>query len=674
MLFIPRNLPIAVYLAYPFISVLLLIFYKDYGENQVADFNIFRMGMLLYAFVPFRALNRLLGGKFGINIPIILEIMFSLVLVVMVYWLFFHENERKKAILREIRVKDTLGYSKMQGASRYDVVLCKNKETGEDVVWKGDDRFTHLQCIGPTGCGKSSMILLKLIEQDIRNRLRNQLGVTVIEPKGDLAEQVYALGKIYNQDVLYFNPTHPDCPYFNVLDGKEDEVVETLTTVFEMLTPDSSTYFKGVANNLMRKSLMVLKRIEEVYTNPATGISSRPATLIGLSELIHNTNGQGRKLVNELVKLPTLTQEEKKQNEDTRDWFLNEYFSDRSKVYENADGIRTQVSKLIQNKYLRKVLNPPDGKSQIDFDTHLERGGIIAITTAQGALRELGSYLGYFLIFSLQSAIFRRKGNENTRIPNFLYIDEAQKYTNSGFSDILTQGRSFRVSTLLATQARKEFVMTSGREGEAFLEVVNTNCRNIVTFPGISVEDAKFFRDTFGEVEKVKERTSESSTKFSFGFSGTNRPPTESISKEVKLEAEFSMSDLTYKQFSEITYRLIDNKTVQRAKNGVCSFIDREMKTNIDLIVERYNNEQEEKLRIADEKTTRAKEKLYADFLSSKGINNQAPQGSPTPPSSGNQETPPQKVRKIGEGIEDDEMIVDEDDVVAEFNPAKTMG
>lgn len=655
LLLVPYNLPIWI-LIYPVLAFVLMVLYKDYGSNQVLDFNIFRGGILLYAFVPFRALNSHLEGLLGKKLPAFIEVMFSVVVFILVLYLFFVENEKKKEFISNIKVKEFLsGTSK---GNNYDVVLCIDKETGSKVVWKGDDRFTHAQVVGPTGCGKTSQALLPIIEQDIRNRMVNKLGVTVVEPKGDFAEQVYALAKYYGQekDALFFNPVHPDCPKFNVLDGKEDEVIETLSTVFEMLTPDSSTYFKDIANNLIRKSVMVLKRLEQVYTDDTTNISSRPATLIALSDLVHNTNGLGKKWINELVKIPTLTPEEKKQNEDTRDWFLNEYFNDRSKVYENTNGIRTQISKLIQNKYLRKVLNPENGKSEIDFDKHFEKGGIISITTAQGTLRELGSYLGYFLIFTMQSSIFRRKGNEFTRIPNFLFIDEFQKYANSGFSDIFTEGRSYKVSALIASQARGEFAMGSGREAKAFLDVVDANCRNIIVFGGISADDAKHYSATFGDVDKIKERTSVSKSKAIFGYGNNVKAPTESISNEVRAEAEFPPTELIYQNFGEFTYRLIVDKCVTRARKGCASWIDRDLKSKIDAIVQSYNQEQERKLQVEDDIINSSRRKLYSDFRNSKGIKS----STPTP------STP-----QFQEGIFGEQIIDGEDDSVGEFNPAR---
>lgn len=610
-LFVPIPLHWLYYVLLPSVFFLLFIFYKDYGENSTRDFNVFRIGMLLWSVTPVDYLCKIIKDKTGRSVPKGIQLMFSFIMVTLFVYLLFDKNEEKKEFLKNVNAKERFGGG-TSGVSDSDddIVLCKNKKTERDVIWRGKDRFLHMLIIGPTGCGKTSMIIVPMIYQDI---LKGH-GITVLEPKGDLAEKVYAMGVMCGREVLYFNPTYPNCPYFNPLDGKEDEVIENLTTTLNMLTSDSKQYFKDLSNNLIRKSLMVIKRIEAAYTDPKTGISSRPATLLVLSDVINNTNQRGKKMVQELAKIPALTESEEKQNKDTVDWFLQEYYGDRSKIYENSSGVRTQIMNLIQNEHLRRILNPEDGKSQINFDRLLETGGCIAITTAQGELRELSSYLGYFLIFNLQSSIFRRKGNENTRKSNFLYIDEFQKYANSGFADILTQGRSYRVSAILATQSRESIAMgSSASDGKKFLEIVNTNARNLVVFPGISDTDAKFFSDTFGEVDTIKERKSSSHQKPTL-FNGGRYSESESVSQEKTTMARYSKTDIVYVPFKEITYRLIENASIQFPDKGIVSWVPMEINQKIEQIVDAYASEQTGIREKKEQEEEERKRQLYKDY------------------------------------------------------------
>ena len=333
------------------------------------------------------------------------------------------------------------------------MILCNIKEEVEAgasdprEILPAKDRFLHMLILGPTGCGKTSQSLIPMVLQDVNNP---EWGITVLEPKGDFAVKAFMMAKEFGRPAIYFDPSYKNCSKFNPLAGREIDVVENIATTFKMLNPDSPQFFLDLNEQLVRNAVKVLKRLDA-----NEGVEGKYATLIRLSQLLQNSGGQGRDLVNAFSKVSAATDSEAKENADITSWFLNDYFPERSKVYENTSGVRSQVSKLVSNEYLREVLNPDFDKgerNEVDFDTHLANGGVMCISTAQGTLRDLSKYLGYFIILSLQSSVFRRPGNENTRRPHTLYIDEFQTYSTPGFADMLTQGRSYRVSSVLATQ------------------------------------------------------------------------------------------------------------------------------------------------------------------------------------------------------------------------------
>ena len=73
--------------------------------------------------------------------------------------------------------------------------LCFNRNTFKQVDIPEEDRFLNTLILGPTGTGKSSLILTPLIYQDLVN---TNCGVTIIDPKEDLAEKIYELAKELN--------------------------------------------------------------------------------------------------------------------------------------------------------------------------------------------------------------------------------------------------------------------------------------------------------------------------------------------------------------------------------------------------------------------------------------------------------------------------------------------
>lgn len=456
-----------------------------------------------------------------------------------------------------------------------DVTLCEDIENGSEIIIPYKDRFLHMLILGPTGSGKTSQSIIPMLNQDVQNL---EAGITVIEPKGDLAEKIYAMAQYYGRPAIYFNPILDACPTFNPLYGKEEDVIENICTTFKMLDPDSPQYFKDMNEQLLRNALKVLKRLK-----------GNKATMVDLSRLVSNSVGEGRKLVMAFSKKNAPTEALAKENADVANYFLSDYFNEKSKTYDNTSGVRATVARIVSNKFLRKVLNPENGKSDIDFDEHLEKGTIICICTAQGKLRDLGKFLGYFIILNFQSSVFKRPGNENTRIPHFLYIDEFQEYSNPGFAAMLTQGRSYRVASHLATQNRALIGMGSGKDGKDFIELVSTNARNVVIYPGGNFVDAKYYSDQFGEVTKKEEQRGVNRQLFHPLYGNKVSAPSESVKYTEKEVARYSPTDIIYRKFGEITYAIIQDNTLTVPGMGKISYIPRELNSILDNMISENN-------------------------------------------------------------------------------------
>ena len=158
-----------------------------------------------------------------------------------------------------------------------DAVIGIDVDTNKPVVHPLNDRYLHYLFLGPTGSGKTALSLTPMVWRDLNS---GNVGVTVIEPKGDFAEKVYAMATIAGREVVYFNPIHKNCPYFNPLFGPMNDVIENMATTFGMFSADSSQFFQDANDGLLRRAVKVVKRL---YDNDAT--------LIMLSILLHNTGG-----------------------------------------------------------------------------------------------------------------------------------------------------------------------------------------------------------------------------------------------------------------------------------------------------------------------------------------------------------------------------------------------
>ena len=494
-------------------------------------------------------------------------------LIIVGYFVLISKDEYKK-LEEKLFTLDFLSKFRVNENAIEDgsVKVCERADDDKPVRLPYTDRFLHMLVIGPTGCGKTSQILIPMLNQDVKNL---EAGITVIEPKGDLADKIYAMAQYYGRKAVYFNPVLENCPSFNPLYGKEEDVIENTVTTFKMLDPDAKQYFQDMNEQLLRNALKILKKREK--------LTGEIPTLLDVNTIISNPEGNGKLLVNGFNNLieGNVSGEEEKELKESISYFTDDYYKgSASKIYENTSGIRSQVAKIISNKFLRRVLNPVGGKSDIDFDKHLEEGGVLCITTAQGKLRDLGSFLGYFIILNFQSSVFRRPGNENTRRPHFLYIDEFQKYTTTGFADMLTQGRSYRVASHLATQARAQIGMGVGKDAHNFVNLVSTNCRNVVVFPGVSYDDAKYYSDQFGQDVRELKKVSKSKKVGDFGYNGISE------SFDERLESRFTPTDIIYRKKGEMTFSWVDHMQVQVPIAGKIEYIPIDINKRLDEMIE----------------------------------------------------------------------------------------
>ena len=397
------------------------------------------------------------------------------------------------------------------------------------------------------------------------------------------------------RECIFFDPISVDCPIFNPLFGPEVSIIENMATTFRMFGEGSSQFFQDNNETLLRNALKVLKRWEAGHPN------GREVTLVDLSSLLNGTKW-GYQVLEEFYKVTPKNMDQKRENEEIYIWFKNDYLAGKSgekgapKTYEHTSAVRTQLTKLNSNEYLRRVLNPgPDDgdKPRLDFAKALEERQVLAISTAQGDLQDLGKFLGYFIILNFQSAVFNRPGTVDTRPPHILQIDEFQTYANMGFANMLTQGRSYRVSSVLATQNRSLIGANAGKDAKNFMDLVSTNARNVVIYPGANYEDASYYSRQFGEVteREIERGISRPVQSLAYGFDGLGRRPNESIREVEKTKARFSPNDITYRPFGEVTIGIIKNNSIQAPVAAKLSFIDYSVKKEMDKMIEKYQSD-----------------------------------------------------------------------------------
>src|SRR5690625_2451553 len=278
------------------------------------------------------------------------------------------------------------------------------------IEWGGSDMFTHMLIVGATRSGKTATILKPLIYQLLLAKKRGiELGLTVVEPKGDLAQMVADMSEEMELPHIHVDPMLGDkSAKFNPMEGETDRVAEATVIVLKGLFGKQDAFFATVQELSARK---VTKLLKELYGDD-----------IDITDVL-NTLRDPKVLAEEVANLARRVG-----NTDLLHFFQSELLGSMADKYRQfVIGLRAQLENIVSNDNLRKIMT---GKSSIDIDEHYEKGGILAVNTALGMLRSSGDAFGQFVIMHLQNGAFRRPGTEDTRIPHFLIVDEYSRYIN----------------------------------------------------------------------------------------------------------------------------------------------------------------------------------------------------------------------------------------------------
>ena len=291
-----------------------------------------------------------------------------------------------------------------------------------------DDRRRHLYVAGQTGTGKSTL-LLNAILQD----LEHGMGVAVIDPHGDLIDDVLArMPRQRLDDVIVLDPSDQERPVgFNFLACRSyDEGGRIVEDFIEGLRKMYDPHHTG----------MVGPRFYHAARNAMLTVISAGGTLVEVVRLMTDPA-----FVQEL--LPAVT-----------DPVVRRYWTDQiantSDFHrsETMDYFVSKFSPFVHNHLMRNIVGQQ--RSTIDLRRVMDEGKVLLVNLAQGHLGQgLSSLWGMVVVPRILSAAFSRVDiPERDRRDFCLYVDEFQNYATPAFVDIVSGARKYRLNITMAHQ------------------------------------------------------------------------------------------------------------------------------------------------------------------------------------------------------------------------------
>jgi hypothetical protein len=300
-----------------------------------------------------------------------------------------------------------------------------------------DDSLRHLHVIGPTGVGKSTL-LLNLIEQDMWSGRT----VVVVEPRGDLITDVLArVPKLRTQDVVLLDPTdqHAMVGINSLASGQRLSASNSTSNLSspELVADQLLNTFHGLyasswgprTSDILHASLLTLAR--------TPGMS-----LVALPLLLGDPNFR-RKIIgalNDPLGLQPF-------------WAQYEAWSEAERVTATAP-VMNKLRPFLMRPSLRRIVGQP--APRFNLNSVFTSPRILLVNAAKGLIgSEAASLLGALVVSGLwQAAQSQAAIPKDQRRPVMIYIDEFQDYLHlpTDLGEALAQARGLGVSFTLAHQ------------------------------------------------------------------------------------------------------------------------------------------------------------------------------------------------------------------------------
>ena len=288
------------------------------------------------------------------------------------------------------------------------------------------DRLRHMLILGQTGVGKST-----LIKTMTSSDMQNNTGLMVIDPHGDLAEDLLeSVPKHRKSEVVYFNPADKKNPVsFNLLAENLGSEIGLLASAIVLAFQKTWGDFWGPrSEHLLRMALLALLEFEGMC-------------LLDLHRFLSDAKWREKlslKLKDNIVKK-----------------FWSEEFAtqpDRLQA-ESLSPLQNKVGALVGNPIMRRVLG--QAKSRLKMAKVLKKNKILLVNLSRGKIGlDACTLLGSMLVSLFEATILTRAElKAEDRKPFFLFIDEFSLFVSPGFVALLAEGRKYGLGISLAQQS-----------------------------------------------------------------------------------------------------------------------------------------------------------------------------------------------------------------------------
>ena len=441
-----------------------------------------------------------------------------------------------------------------------DLYVCNDFETGKKVQFVEKARYQSLLVVGGSGTGKTSLIIEPFVAKDIEKKafyfanakemgytalktgiavlnkpydneyLNQNFSLNMITPvegkesiyKSYMNKMILAsLGSSYSYRNLGITALSPDyestekminvCKNFHIKYNIVDPANRGSIGLNPFVYDDPNKIAITISAALKAMYVNAHPEIEDTYREEYI-IQAVENLAIMLKEMYPRLNGGNLPNLEDMLKMLTNYSIVEKMCEimskepELAEKYASQITYFKRNFYENAPGkTLTEQYLYLAVSQLDNLLRLPGVKTilcnrhnNIDFDKALAYGEVTFVCTRRGDLGRVShKAFGLFFLLSMQNAVLRRPGNENSRIPHFLYIDEFPDFICKDTEAIFTLYRKYKVATTITAQNLSQ--LEANAPDMKYRETIISNCANKIFLGNAEFSELEWWEKELGQ-------------------------------------------------------------------------------------------------------------------------------------------------------------------------------
>ncbi|MCF0124582.1 MAG: TraM recognition domain-containing protein [Clostridia bacterium] len=358
------------------------------------------------------------------------------------------------------------------------------------------NKFFNLNMLQPTE-GKEGVYkayMKKMILGNFEdNTIYKNIGLTLMAPDSEVIDHMIDVCKNYEIEYNIIDPANPDSIGLNPF--VYDEAFKIAITISSILKGMYVTNHNDVGEAY--KEDIVMQAIEnlaillkEMYPRMNDGKLPNMEDMLKMF-----TNYE---LIEKMCKILEFNDELKEKYSIQLAYFQKYFYSDSPKKDDMEQYLFTVVSQLDNLLRIPGIKNILCNRNNnLNFDDVLANGEINFICTRRGDLGANGhKAFGLFYLIAMQNAVLRRPGNENTRVPHFIYVDEFSDFICQSTEAMFTLYRKYKVGTIISTQNLHQ--LESTENSKDYKNTILANCSNKIFTGNGTINELEWWSGEFG--------------------------------------------------------------------------------------------------------------------------------------------------------------------------------